>query len=197
MSALADWYRPLPRAARWGIVAVGLLAVYFVIIEPTLDLINRANSTADERSSALISLANKASGGSNEFAVGIKKFGDILLPEEQERRSVAFNRRFSEILQKHKVKDNSTWRNSSLGSGPIKDAYGDSERIEREVREVQFDATPEEIAAVISDLESAPEVAAVSKVQIRRGDQKDTAGRVLKVTIAAEAWEIVKKGRSR
>jgi len=84
-----------------------------------------------------------------------------------------------------------------LGQGPLRDVYGEGERIDRLVREVQFEGTPEQIAAVVSDLENAPEIAAVSRVQVRRGDQQDTAARMLKVTVAAEAWVVGKKGRAR
>jgi len=196
--SIADRFQSLPRAARWGILAGGIFVSYFAIVEPMLDAINRANSAADDRATALTSLAKGATGGTSELALGIRKFGDISLPGDPDTRSVALNRRVSDVLKKHNIKDStSTSRVMPLGQGPLKDVYGESERIDRLIREVVFDATPEDIAGVISDLESSPEVAAISRVQIRRGDNKDTAGRILKATVAAEAWEVVRKGRGR
>ena len=195
---IADRFQSLPRAARWGILAGGAFVSYFVIVEPVLDVINRANSAADDRAGALSTLAKGATEGTSEVALGIRKFGDIALPGDPETRSVALNRRVSDVLKKHNIKEStSTQRTMPLGQGPLKDVYGDTDRIDRLIREVVFDATPEDIAGVIADLESAPEVAAISRVQIRRGDNKDTAGRILKATVAAEAWEVVKKGRGR
>lgn len=194
---IAERYKALPRALKWGVWALALFVGYFVVVEPALDAINRANTAADDRLGALKTLAHNPGASEDETALGVRKFGSIDLPGESETRSVAFNRRVSSILEKHKVKDNSTTRLMPLGQGPLKDAYGEGERIDRLVREIQFEATPEDIAAVVSDLEKAPEVAAVSKLQIRRGDQKDTAGRVLRATLAAEAWVVNRKGRGR
>ncbi len=190
-------FRDLPRAARWGIVAVGLLVAYFLVIEPVIDTINKVNSKADDRIGQLVALTHDPSGNAADIALGVRKFGEVLLPGDEQTRSVAFNRRVSAILAKHKINDNSTTRKMPLGQGPLKDVYGDASRIDRLVREVQFEGTPEDIAAVISELESAPEVAAVSRIQIRHGDQKDTAGRILKATVSAEAWIVSEKGRGR
>ena len=197
MSTLTDKFRTLPRAGRWGIGALVLLAGYFVVVEPLIDKINSINTRADDRVGALVALTHDPSGSAADIALGVRKFGEVLLPGDEQTRSVAFNRRVSTILDKHKIKDNSITRKMPLGQGPLKEVYGESTRIDRLVREVQFEATPEDIAAVISELESAPEVAAVSRIQIRRGDQVDTAGRILKVTLSAEAWIVSEKGRAR
>lgn len=196
MNAIAEKFRDLPRAARWGICAGAIVLAYFVAIEPIIDGINATNAKAEDREGALITLArDPISSQSSELALGVKKFGAVELPGEPEIRSVAFNRRVVEILAKHKIKDSSTTRLMPLGAGPLKDAYGEANRIDRQVREIQFDATPEDIAAVVADLESAPEVAAISRVQLRRGDQQDSAARLLKATISVEAWVVSKKGR--
>lgn len=197
MSDLSDKFRTLPRAARWGVSALGILVAYFIIAEPLIDKMNTLNSRADDRVGALVALTYDPSGSAADIALGVRKFGEVLLPGDEQTRSVAFNRRVSSILEKHKIKDNSTTRKMPLGQGPLKEVYGDVSRIDRLVREVQFEATPEDLAAVIAELESAPEVAAVSRIQIRRGDQKDTAGRILKATVSAEAWIVSEKGRGR
>lgn len=197
MNTLTERYRAMPRAARWGVWFVAFLFAVFVIVIPVLDKINSLNFKADDRISQLVALTHDPSGSAADIALGVRKFGEVNLPGDEQTRAVAFNRRVSSILEKHKIKDNSTTRKMTLGQGPLKDAYGDGNRIDRLVREVQFEATPEDIAAVISELENAPEVAAVSRVQIRRGDSRDTAGRILKVTLSAEAWVLSEKGRAR
>ena len=196
MNTLAARFRALPRSARWGIWAGALILSYFLVVERVIDSINATNAKADDREGALIALArDPISSQSSDLALGIKKFGAVELPGDPETRSVAFNRRVVEVLAKHKIKDSSTTRTMPIGNGPLKTAYGDANRIDRQVREIQFDATPESIAAVIADLESAPEVAAISRVQLRRGDQQDSAARLLKATISVEAWVVSRKGR--
>jgi hypothetical protein len=199
VSALTDRIRALPRATRWGLWAGAIVLSYFVAVEPLLDAINTTNAKAADREGALVALArDPLSSQSSDLVLGVKKFGAVELPGDPETRPVAFNRRVVEILAKHNVKNSSsTTRTMPLGNGPLKDAYGESSRIDRQVREIQFDATPEDIAAVVADLESAPEVAAVSRVQLRRGDQQDSAARLLKATISVEAWVAGRKGRTR
>jgi hypothetical protein len=196
VNAFAEKVRGLPRAARWGLFAGVVILAYFVVVEPIVDSINATNAKAEDREGALFALArDPISSQSSEFALLVKKFGTVELPGDPETRPVAFNRRVVEILGKHKIKDSSTTRIMPLGAGPLKDAYGETNRIDRQVREIQFDATPEDIAAVIAELESAPEVAAISRVQLRRGDQQDSAARLLKATISVEAWVVSRKGR--
>lgn len=196
MNALVQRFRTLPRAARWAVFAGAILVAYFAVVEPVIDRINTTASRADDRESALVALAKDPIGAqSSEVALGVRKFGAVELPGDPEVRSVAFNRRVVEVLSKHRIRnDTSTTRTMPLGAGPLKSAYTEEERIDRLVREVQFSATPEELAAVIADLESSPEVAAVSRVQLRRGDNQDTAARQLKVTLAVETWVVNRRG---
>lgn len=176
--------------------AGAVVLAYFVVVERVIDRINAASARADDREIALAVLAKDPIGAqSSEVALGVRKFGAVELPGDPEVRSVAFNRRVVEVLSKHKIRnDASTTRTMPLGNGPLKSAYTEEERIDRIVREVQFSATPEELAAVIADLESSPEVASVSRVQLRRGDNQDTAARQLKVTLAVETWVVNRRG---
>ncbi len=192
MSEIIDKIKSLPRAARWGLIALVAFGVYFLVVERVLDRINAAGSKADDRIGALLSLSHDPS-QTSDIDLGIRKFGVVALPGEAAARSVAFNRRVVEVLAKHKIKNSSTsGRTMPMAAGPLKDAYGE-ERVERLVQEIQFDATPEDISAVIADLESSPEVAAVSRIQIRRGSKEDTAARLLKATIGVEAWVLGKR----
>src|SRR5438876_420265 len=70
------------------------------------------------------------------------------------------------------------------------------ERVERRISEIQFDAAPEVVTEILADLERAPEVSAVSRVEMRRAD-REGASRQLHATIAAETWVVARKGRAR
>ena len=84
---------------------------------------------------------------------------------------------------------------------PLRDANADTlagpgNRVDRFILDLTFEATPETAAAVIADLESAEEVAAVGRVQMRRveaGRGERSSGRI-RVTLSPEAWILVPAG---
>lgn len=186
----------LPRAVRWAAVAALVFLAYFVVVERVIDRINTVSSKAEDRATALRTLANERAGsGAGDLALSVRKFGAVDLPGDPQTRPVAFDRRVVEILAKHKIKnDSSTKRIIAMDRGPLREAYGEEERVDRQIREIQFDATPEAIAAILADFENSPEVAAVSRVQLRRGDSQLSSERLLKATIAVETWVVSKKG---
>ncbi len=194
MSRVSDIYRGLPRAGRWGVWAGAGLLGYFAVVEPIMDKTNALNSRADARAQAIAEV--RSGGGAGAADLGLRRFGHVEPPGDPRERNVAFNRRVLEILETHALKDHaSTTRNAPLNAGPLLTALAPShQKVERHIREVQFEATPETLAAVIADLERTPEVAAVSRVQIRK---PEGGGRIVRATIAAEAWSVQKKGNGR
>jgi hypothetical protein len=193
MSALWERFRALPRSAKWLVLAGLLLLAYFAGVEPAIDAMNRMRARADQREAELAALRTGLPDG-GEAALHVRRFGPVATPGEPETRPVAFHRLVTEILARHGVKDHrNTTRSVALGQGPLTDVVKTRElKVERLVREVQFEASPEAVAAVVADLEKTPEVAAVSRVQLARSDEEG-AGRVLRATISAEAWILVRK----
>jgi hypothetical protein len=194
MSRTADVYRDLPRAARWGLCALAALLAYFVVVEPVVDKTSTLNSRAQARAKAIAEV--RSGGGAGAADLGLRQFGVVEPPGDARERAVALDRRVLEVLEKHSVeKHTSTTKTAPLASGPLLTALATAnQKVDRRIREIQFEATPETLAAVIADLERAPEVAAVSRVQIRKSDD---GGRTLRATVAAEAWTLVRKGASR
>jgi hypothetical protein len=194
--------RALPRAARWALGAAALIAVYFAIVEPTLDATNQLNNKSDVLLSGLRQerdlLVNDSAKG-RVVADGQRYFGEPLLPTDPANRAEAIHNVVDEVLNKRGVtKKTLTERQipmrpeeaAALSGKP--DAIGD-----RLILDITFEASPEAIMDIVSDLEQAREVAAVSRVEIRRADtgrDKGAApvGRVLKVTISPESWFISK-----
>jgi hypothetical protein len=195
----------MPRAARWGLWAGVVLAAYFLVIEPVLDATNTLNERADKAQRRVIesrSAGEAALVAEGDLKAGVPRFGLPKLPGEPKERSEALTRRIASILQSRGVRDHtSTVKESPLPTGPLTGAVGADYRVDRLVTELQFDASPETVAGVVADLEKAAEVAAVSRVQLRKGvatpGAKGPAPRLLKATIAVEAWELVRKGRAR
>lgn len=194
MNRLIETFRSLPRWARWSAVAGAGLLGYFAVVEPTLDQVNALNSRASARADAIREVRSGSDGGAD--ALGVRKHGRVSVPGDPRERAVAFDRRVLEILDRHDVKDHtSTTRVVPMSSGPLLAALAASDqRVDRRVREIQFEASPEALSAVLSDLEQAPEVAAVSRVQVRKGD---ASGRTLRASVSAEAWILSRKGAAR
>lgn len=190
MSRAADLYRSLPRPARWGVLAVAGLLAYFGVVEPVVDATSSVNARADARAQAIAEV--RSGGGDDAAALGLRQFGDVAPPGDPRERAVAFDRRVLEVLEKHSVRDHtSTTSTVPLGTGPLLSLLSPSnQRVERRIRQIQFEASPETLSAVISDLERTPEVAAVSRVQIRKAQD----GRLVRATVSAEAWLVTRKG---
>ncbi len=194
MSRAADIYRGLPRAGRWGLCALAGLLAYFAVVEPVVDKTSTLNSRAQSRARAI---AEVRSGGAAAAAdLGLRQFGVVEPPGDPRERAVAFDRRVLEVLDRHTVaRHTSTTRTVPMTPGPLLTALATTnQKVDRRIREIQFEATPETLAAVIADLERSPEVAAVSRVQIRKSEE---GGRTLRATVSAEAWTLVRKGASR
>lgn len=199
------WYAALPRAGRWALWGAAVLAGYFLVIEPMVSRAVELHETAARQAALLVALERDAASGRMAALVsGARRHGPVDLPGDAERMRVAFNRRVDEVLSQHGVRRHENiWRTAVLTQGPLPRALtGDGltpdpapRRVERVIREVQFMATPEQVAAVVADLERSREVSAVSRVQMRRAD-REGASRDVRATIAAEVWTIT-QGRRR
>lgn len=198
---LAERYRSLPRAARWGLIAVGVIIAYFAAIEPALDRINKVRAKVGTKEAILASYErdqDKLRMAYNEIGAGLTRYGDVSFEfaDRSDARATEFNKTVAAILKKHGVSQSTTTaRPATLGTGPLQDAVGQGYRVERLINEYQFEAEPEVVTAVLADLERSPLVSAVSRIQVRKGDAKE--GRKVRAVIAAELWSRVPKGRTR
>lgn len=194
MTRLLDLYRSLPRAARWGVLALAGVLAYFVVVEPVVDRTNAWATRADARADA-IALVRSGPAEDDAVTLGLKQFGAVLPPGDPRERGDAFRTKVLDVIEKHGVRNHtSTTRNAPLNRGPLLAALAPTnQRVDRLIREIKFEATPETLAAVIADLERTPEVAAVTRVQVRKGEN----GRVVQATIDAEAWILTKGNASR
>ncbi len=201
MNTLIAYFQTSPRVVRWVVLAGVAIAFYFGAVEPAVDQVAKLNTQGDVRAARLLGYAGDATEreeARRTITTGVRKFGQIQSPGDPRERSVALSRRISEILEKHSVRDHtSTVRETPLGPGPLATAVGNEFRIDRLVNDLQFDTTPERLSAILADLERAPEIAAVSKLQVRSATGRDAGPRSLRVSLAAEAWVLQRKARSR
>ncbi len=199
MNHLVEKFRSLPRAARWLAWGGAGMLVYFAVLQPTVDLIVALNGQAAGARSELGSegrerAAREQAGA--QIRTGIGLYGPVAFPGEAAERSEVFNRKVNEVLGRHSVKgDRRVTRTAPLETGPLDAVAGQNRRIDRLIMDVQFDASPEQVSAVIADLESTPEVAAISRVQLRResGGEAGAGSRSLRVNLSVEAWLLARR----
>ncbi|MBL8760969.1 MAG: hypothetical protein JNL50_06660 [Phycisphaerae bacterium] len=201
--SMAARFNSMPRAARWLVAFGALLAAYFFAIEPALDSTLRLGGSADALEARLRGASSSDQGfiaATAQVESGVQRFGNINLPAESTAGSEAFNRRVAEVLKSRGVRDSTaTDREVPVASGPLIQAYAsDSMRLDRLVKDVQFEASPDTLAKVIADLEQSPEIVAVSRVQITKLQSgRGVPAGTVRANITAEAWKLSRKGRPR
>lgn len=197
MSLLLRRYEGLPRVARWGVWGVAAVVLYFAVVEPVIDRVNRYASLADARQATLEAYERSAGtlrAAGETTALGQRRHGVVEMPGDPESRPLAFNQAVDEVLKKHGVgEQRTTSRTVPLGTGPLTLKVGAEYRVDRLMKDIEFQAEPEVVAAVIADLERTPVVAAVTRVQVRQAEDREKGGRRVRVSLGVEAWQIVRK----
>lgn len=186
---LVDRYKSWPRAVRWLVWFGAAMILYFAVAEPLVDLTVEANARAAIYRAKLDSYDLKLAAAKTEaadLALGMRRFGRVDMPGEAQRRPGAFNTHIGEILRRHNVQGETTrGSNGTLRVGPLSEIYA-GQRVGTRVREIEFTGSPEQIAAVLADLEQSSVIASISAIDITQAD--DRRSRTLSARITAEAW---------
>ncbi len=197
MGRYVTMFKGMPRAMRWGILAVVGIALYFLAIEPAVDQINAWGNEADLHQTTLESFNTQ--GGTQQKAIqalslGQRHYGDVEFLGDEATRTVQFNSAVDSVLKSNNIPNaKNRWKNAPLGQGVLAAKMGTETRIERVTRDIEFDATPEAVAAVVAELERTPVVASVSRVTVRMNEGSE--GRQVHAVVTAEAWISSKKGQ--
>lgn len=198
MNALIDAYFRMPRAGRWLVLFVLFVGAYLLVVEPALDATNAARSRADNLESALQRerrlLAPESDTG-QMLELGMENFGLPRHPAEPGARPEVLQRTVNAVLIRHGV-TNATYseRSAAIRSDEAAGVVGLGNRLDRYVLDVSFDAEPAVVVAILSDLENARDVTAVSRVRIdksgagRSRTGQTGTGRDVRASIAVETW---------
>lgn len=213
MKGLIARFAALPRAARWLVLGGVAIAAYFAVVEPVLDATAKLDAAYALKLARLEAAARDHATDSSvesDVKLGVQRYGLVSMPGAPKDRSEAVNRRIAQVLMAHSVRDvTTTVKETPLSGNTLARELGPSGdggvelRVDRLVTELQFEASPEAVAAVVADLERSPEITTVSRVQLRKAaagggsGSKSSSSRLVKAVVAAEAWQTVRKGRSR
>ncbi len=203
MSTLVRKFNALPRSGKWLVWTLVLVVAYFGIIEPALEMTAASKARADALAADLErerALTTTDSDQGRTLASGRLSFGEPYLPDNPANKPEALHNVVDAILAKHgignRVKAERHVRlpndEAALLLGPL----GAGNNVERLILDITFEAAPDVVAAIIAEFEQAKEVAAISRVEIRRPDVggagrgavPSSGAKVVKATVSPEAW---------
>ncbi|MBL8759103.1 MAG: hypothetical protein JNK35_11810 [Phycisphaerae bacterium] len=197
MNALIARFRALPRAGRWLVVAGLFIAAYFLAIEPVLAATANLNGKADRLAKDIATRAEvrrKVGEASRQVEQLAGLFGQPGLPAAQSERAAALEKRVNAIFREHRVSSQRTVYKDPIAvpGDPPASLVGPRERLERLGVELSFETDTATLMAILRELERAPEIAAVTKLTVKRGgggvNRRPTDANPLQVSLAAEAW---------
>jgi hypothetical protein len=195
MNALIQRFRALPRSGKWLAGFAVFLAVYFIAIEPLATLYGAVRIQAEQNRAKLLEAGARVDRRGQEqqrIVLGSSRYGSVSPPGPEQRIAGELDLTIARVLDAHGITSPTitTRRSSPLGPGPLQDEFGEAARIERVVKVIEFEASPERAAGVLGDLEASPAVVGVPFAQLRRtGGRAGQAGeRVVRAEFRVEAW---------
>lgn len=207
MSPLFARFSALPRAARWSILTAAVIVLYFAVIEPVLDATNSLRNRADATAAALARERDLRTAAAPASAAAV--LGSPALPAPAPQAKQALYKRIEAVFAEHRLNPDIIERTSPLRAPQADSLTAYDERLDRLILDLSFEAAPETVTSIIAQLEQAPEIAAISRLQLRRIEPARAttpapSGRAaqaqpapaprLRATIAAEAWVKTRTG---
>ena len=116
-------------------------------------------------------------------------------PDDEEEAEIALNAVVNEVLARHTVsRDSFSYRGpAKLKRGTLGEILQPGEHVESISGNLRFDAAPEDAIAIIAELESHPDIEAVSDVRIA----KQSGSRKVTVDLTVASWIVSRESRSR
>lgn len=197
---LINFFQSLPRAAKWGVYAVIGLAAYFGAVEPALGLTLKYNGQADAVESRLAVLERQLSereSNLTDLSRGIQNHGRAVAPDTVQNRGVAVRTLLRDLIAEFGNLDSWVFESTVLGfnSPDIEREFvRPGDELVRLVYTFNFEASPEDVAEVITRIEASHAVQAITSVRIRLGAQDQ---RILSVQLIMESWATQTRGDTR
>lgn len=202
MTTLVSRFAALPRSAKWLTYLVLFVAFYFGVMEPAMVSAQKFNADADRIAASLAQKAQvreKVSGAANQIEQLTGLLGQPTLPSDLAERDSALHKRINAIFSEHRVqgqkavyKDPVPLATTDVPASLI----GPKQRLDRLAVELTFETDIPTFMAIMQALERAPEVCAVTKVNVRKmqppgnSRNRDRDGGPVQINITAETWAL-------
>lgn len=194
MSALIQQFSALPRALKW-LIYLGLFMVgFFLVIRPALTFSDTVSAKAANLESALaarndFNASDAGNGGIITALQGV--YGTPLRPGGG-LNPEAFRRVVNGILENHNITDSTITERPKMQMSGLSSEQTSAlgiASVDRMILEVTFEAHPEDVVAILAELERSPEVASVSRVKIDKSVSRlADDDRLVRATLTPEAW---------
>lgn len=158
------------------VIIGGLCILYFLFIEPEMNLMSSLNNKSSAMTSELDLYNSGLLGKLNQRQEGRNRFGDTRLVEGNV--SSILSRCIGDILDRYDI------RAPVTPKGGNRIIPGSSPKIQGTSFQVVFDASPDTLADILFEMESTPEIARIGSLKITRPN----TGSNLNVVLEVEAW---------
>ncbi len=198
MARLIERWRSLPRAVRWAALFGVALIAYLGVIEPMIDGANQSAVRA-ERAAEELDEIRQQSGAIKEaeatIAMGVARYGGVLMPEAGTGRDRVVSERIREILTDRGVRDSriSQQRGTELKGPDVEKLVNTDEfSVERVVFSVEVTDKASTVMGVLADVERLPEVAAIGEVTLRKVSRDEDR---VQLIMSPETWVLRQRER--
>ncbi len=203
MSTFAQRWSELPRAAKWGGGFIAFIALYFLAIEPAMKKMDSWNIEADKLAADLRTktrIRQDTIDGQKLVEQATRVIGRPSLPVKTSDRTTSLDRRLSTIFGAHNVKQRTNTREPTPLASQLQQAevpqslVPPDSRLDKIVVELSFETDMATFTDILKEMEQAPEIACVTRVQIRKQQPTNARGNSkagpVAITLFAEAWSI-------
>ncbi len=182
-------FNELPRAAKWALIGIVTIIALLIYIDYLRNFADQWNSEADRIRSQVRQAAstNSQLDGGRSMEDLISGLGEVEKPADEAKANEALTETVNAIIKRHAVSkdDFKIRRPARLPTGTLeKIVKGSNKRVEKLTGELRFEATSENMLAIIAELESSPDIESVSHVRLN----KLSGTRKLSVQLQVEAW---------
>lgn len=208
-ATLKDRYRALPRSSKWLLWSVVVVIGYFAAIEPAMNATSQLNQRADSierRLTDAARLRGELTRLAPENQRTLQALGSTRGPFKQVAGDAYadLDALLSRLRAAHELSsDNRTQATLDRDGRPPQQVAATlpwltgpsgERKLDRYSVEWRFDATTDQLLATLADLEKAPEVHAVSSLEVRKADQAAIRARgiptLLSARVTVEFWAV-------
>jgi len=188
---LEERFLGLPRAMRWAIFALVAFVLYFAAVEPALNLYTRLDDDVQGAKLRLAELEEQVKDREadlSNFERGLARHGEVLPPRPLREVEPDVYALWQEVQQEFESVTGVRLQSGELGmsSDAIRNALvPPGAQLSRVRFTANFDASPEQIIAIVRRLEASPLIHSVSAVRLRLNSADQ---RVLTAQIETESW---------
>ncbi len=189
--SVLDRYQGLPRAARWGVVAVVAMGGFMLLDSVIWPAADELNSKADRYEALLVRASSRADELPGNVVYAAIAYGGTSVPTLEEAGKEKLTAAIAEIFKKRNINLGQDVRPAQVLPQTVlpkivaEKAPGG--RMGRTVVEIQFDAQPDVVTAILNELEQSEAVDAIGDVRMSyNGGTKRVT-----VKMSVEKWGVV------